>query len=221
MSSWILLGASRGLGAQFGQELLRHQSGARVLTFSRTKPTQLNCEWERADFSKDDDQTRVLERVQAFAPNYLVYFAGGGPYGPFYKPQWKDHRWALEVTFLFAARVVHRLSTGRPETPIVTLLGSAIAESAGDPGAASYAAGKAALRSLYETHLLEKSALDLRLYSPGYMDTELLPRNAQPRRSFEPLWQPDEVAADLYQFIVKGEPHASRRLTPYRRPFLL
>jgi short-subunit dehydrogenase len=221
MTSWTLLGASRGLGAQFLELLSQKEPESSVLSLSRSQPKFAWGLWKAADFSDPIEQERAIEAILAQKSNHIIYFAGGGPYGRYEKPAWKDHRWAFEVTFLFAARLLHAVLTRAEEPTVLTLIGSSVAEEGGDPGALAYAASKAALKSMCETYHLEKSKVDLRRYSPGYMDTGLLPSGAFPRRYPEQIWPPKEVAEDLYQFIRTGAPQSCRRLTPYRHAFLV
>jgi NAD(P)-dependent dehydrogenase (short-subunit alcohol dehydrogenase family) len=224
LGNWALLGTSRGLGAEFYRLLHTQEPQAEILRFSRT-PGGGTCPsdklWVAADFAASAGQTRVLERLADFAPAHVVYFAGGGPYGPFAKPEWQDHRWAMEVTFLFAARLTHFLLRLPTPPQSLTLIGSAIAEDNGEPHAASYAAAKAALRALFESLARENLPTALRLFSPGYIDTRLLPPRAAPRRWASQLWSPAEVARELYRFIRQEPAPARRRLTPYRHPALV
>ncbi len=205
MKTWALFGASRGLGYQFGS-LLQDQ----LILFSRKKPL-LRGQWYQADFSKPHDQDRVLEVLKQFSSLHAVYFAGGGPYGNFEKPEWKDHRWAFETSFLFAARLTHFLIRHKAQS--LTFIGSSVAEDCGDPRALSYAASKAALKSLFLTLAQEKPPLDIKLFSPGYMDTDLLPPHAAPRK--QQIWDPKEVAKELYEFITKEPAFSQRRFAPY------
>ena len=78
-------------------------------------------------------------------------------------------------------------------------MGSSVAEDKADPGAASYAAAKHALKGLLESVILEKPDLDVRLFSPGYMDTGMLPQNAWPRQQGL-AEDPDAVARRLWQW---------------------
>jgi hypothetical protein len=43
--------------------------------------------------------------------------------------------------------------------------------------------------------------LDLRLFSPGYMDTGLLPKNAWPRQGGQRIFSTDEVANQLLTWL--------------------
>jgi len=188
----LVLGGSRGLGAELVTQLreLGHQSE----TLSRKSL------WS-ADFSKREAWTDILQQVRQWEPNRLIYCAGGGPYGPFSKFQWKDHEWAFRVTFEFPAFLLHSLQQNLSSSlHQVVLVGSSIAEAKPDPGAASYCAAKHALRGLVSTLQQESPPFDLRLWSPGYMKTDLLPLQSEPRRSGLAR-DPREVASLMIQSI--------------------
>lgn len=220
-SRWALMGASRGLGAAFTQTLLKQGvPSTEIWTFSR-RPGQAQIQWVQSDFSQHSSQEAALDRLRHIRPTHVIYFAAGGPYGPFGKSHWKNHLWAFEVTFLFPTRLLHFLLENSDlqdaGTTLVGFVGSSIAEDGDDPGAASYAAAKAGLKAVVGSVARENPEnLDIRWYSPGYMNTSLLPKGAKPRQYETQLWQPNEVADDLLKFLVDGARHSRRRLTPYR-----
>ncbi|MBX9769145.1 MAG: hypothetical protein K2X47_17855, partial [Bdellovibrionales bacterium] len=135
----------------------------------------------------------------------LIYFVGGGPHGLFQQKQWKDHEWSFQVTFRTPARFLHEVMRNSLGLQQLTFIGSAIAGDSPDPEAASYCAAKHALQGLIssiqeEQRHLPADTLDLRLYSPGYMNTGLLPRNAWPRYKGNVL-EPELVAQDLLEWL--------------------
>jgi NAD(P)-dependent dehydrogenase (short-subunit alcohol dehydrogenase family) len=89
------------------------------------------------------------------------------------------------------------LAEARRFVPVI-LLGSAVAEASADPGAASYCAAKHALKGLIASLRAEIPAWDLRLFSPGYMDTEMLPGNAAARR--QGVYSPARMARELWDW---------------------
>lgn len=213
MESVAILGASRGLGKALVSEYC--ERGATVLAVSRSID-QDAYKTLKCDFSKNTEQTRLLRALEEFAPDKIIYCAGGGPFGDFAAKEWKDHQWAWEVSFACAARVVH-WALRRGETPAqICLIGSAIAESAPEAGGASYGASKAALKSLYLSLTKAGGPMDLRLYSPGYMDTDLLPPRAWPRRENRLIWSPLEVARDICQWLLTNKKCDHRILTPFK-----
>lgn len=200
----VIFGSSRGLG----RELALHAAaaGAEVIGWSRKEEllkamaiAEPRFRYEVADFSKPQDQERALGclRDNRFQKVFLV--AGGGPYGLYHERTIKDHLWAWETTFVFQAKALHLLATlGRREQTIV--VGSSVAESEPDPKAASYCAAKHALKGLVLSLRAENPDWDLRLFSPGYMDTDLLPKNAAVRN--KGVHNAARVAEDLWRWTL-------------------
>jgi NAD(P)-dependent dehydrogenase (short-subunit alcohol dehydrogenase family) len=99
------------------------------------------------------------------------------------------------VSYRAHARLLHALARARRFEQVI-LIGSAVAEADGDPGAASYAAAKHALRGLYKSLRLDYPQWDVRLCSPGYMDTALLPPQARARA--KGVYDPAQVASEIW-----------------------
>jgi short-subunit dehydrogenase len=193
MEKLIALGASRGLGATVVKKL---QNKFEVIALSR------KSEKHKFDFSKNDEQLKVLEFIRHKRPQRIFYFAGGGPFGRFADKEWKDHQWALEVNFLFPSRLLHYVLANPGNVKQLVFVGSLIAENKAHPMGASYGAGKSALRALIDSTVNEtKNSIDIRLFSPGYMDTEMLPKNAYPRREGMKLLSPDFVAEKFCEWV--------------------
>jgi 3-hydroxybutyrate dehydrogenase len=207
MGRAVILGASRGLGAELVKQVCAAEYGA--VGFGRKESLLAalrerfpSFEYHVADFSRRAGQDDVLKFV--LSEDYAKVFcvAGGGPYGRFADRDWKDHQWAWEVSYLFPARVLHTLAVAR-RTPQVILIGSAVAESAADPMAASYCAAKHALVGLVMSLRAEYPGWDLRLFSPGYMDTDLLPKNAAVRQLG--TYSPVHMAHELWQWSLGAD----------------
>jgi short-subunit dehydrogenase len=211
---WLLVGASRGLGFEFFKQLqnlpVRPQQ---LLLISRNRCAEPAHQedtpsesWFSVDLSKPESLEHFLELASAFKINRFVYFAGGGPYGPYATKNWKDHEWAFKVSFIAAARLFHHFMRS-PDFRQGIAIGSQIAERSPDIGAASYCAAKHALFGLLST--LQQEAVenrgkakglisqDLRLFSPGYMNTELLPASSWPRAKGLKILEPTLVASEL------------------------
>jgi len=94
----------------------------------------------------------------------------------------------------------------------VILVGSTICENQGDRHAASYAAAKHALKGLYESLRLEAPDWDLRMVSPGYLDTELLPKNAPVR--YKEVWDPQKVAQEIVEWMKQKSNHGDHKVYP-------
>lgn len=152
-------------------------------------------EYYQTDLSKSEQWSQLQEKIKNFSdpnsyPNSypypaessfsktrIFYFAGGGPYGAFSKKKFSDHMWAMNVSFLAFASILHFVvsqNSNLNDLQIIAI-GSAVAESKPDYQAASYSAAKHALKGLVSSIQLEYSQADIRLFSPGYMQTKMLP----------------------------------------------
>lgn len=194
---WVLLGAGRGLGFSFSQLIKDQHPGVELFLASRS----LNG----FDFSKVDLFEFYSEKVKEFAADRIFYFAGGGPYGPFSKFEWKDHVWSLNVTFAFPAYLLNYLARNPSESKNkikqIVFIGSSVAENQPDPNAAMYCASKHALRGLITTLLKEGFPIPVTLFSPGYMNTQMLPKSAWPREQGL-VAEPDIIARQLLQLVM-------------------
>lgn len=189
MNRIAIFGASRGLGWALYTELAATDKETSFFLVSRkieeklkfvTNTTTIKAQ----DFSKLPVSQNFLKDLENFNPTHLIYMAGGGPYGEFRAKKWSDHLWALNTTFLYPAELLHDVLT-HPETwsqlQQIIFVGSAIAEDKPDPMAASYAAAKHALKGLVGSIQREGDLHPkLTLFSPGYMQTELLPQSSWP-----------------------------------------
>lgn len=219
MNRVVILGASRGLGAELVKYIgtLVATEGHQVMGFARKelalarlKAEVAGFDFRVADFASPTGQQSVLSYLAEEPVDRVICMAGGGPYGLFQEQAWKNHQWAWEVSFIFPARVAHALSLqARP--PQLIFVGSAVAESAADPKAASYCAAKHALKGLFLSLRAEAPSWDVRLFSPGYMDTDMLPANAAVRH--KGVYAPAQVARDLWQWSTTSD-ESGHRLYP-------
>jgi short-subunit dehydrogenase len=209
---YVLLGASRGLGWAVYQELLRQAPKASFLLSSRkidARAGEVSSQTTllKQDFSQTPVKDGFLQQLCEFAPTHLIYLAGGGPYGNFGEKKWSDHQWALKTTFLYPAELLHHIVSERSKWGAlrqVICVGSSIAESQPDPKASSYAAAKHALKGLIGTIDCEGSWVPVRLFSPGYMQTDLLPAHSEPRQK-QIAENPLDVAKKLIAMIEKSD----------------
>lgn len=189
---WFIIGASRGLGAEFVKQSQNCHSELEMFLASR----KIN----RFDTSNIENYQILAKQIVDFKPDRLFYFPGGGPYGAYQNFQWKDHEWSFNVTFKFPAFLLHYLAANTCDLKQVVLIGSAIAESNPDPYAAMYCASKHALKGLVSSLQKEGFPIPILLFSPGYIETELLPKGTWPRQSG--LARPvTDIAAELLQNI--------------------
>ncbi len=203
METIAFLGCSKGLGRAVVQEYSK-VSQSPFLLISRTEKllTALKDEITTPtepfvfDLSRTENLEPLIDKLHENQVTRIFYFAGGGPFGLFAEKQWKDHQWGLNVTFLSPAKLIHScLNQGTlNHVKQFICIGSQLADSQADPFSASYASAKHGLRGLISTLAVEQTALDLRLFRPGYMDTIMLPKNAKPRIEGDTLVQPEQAA---------------------------
>lgn len=204
--SYFLIGASRGFGYSVYQSL--YKRGEKVQICSRKNPNQISSHFS-FDASKDEEFAKLCQKIEEYSPEAIVYFPGGGPWGLFHEKTYKDHEWAFRVTFLTPSKLLHWVLAEKKGGRMASLrqvcfIGSSIAESQVDPNAASYCAAKHALKGLVTTvqnELKEDSLLDVRLFSPPYIDTDLLPANAAPRKKKSSLADPQQLSEDFLKWL--------------------
>ena len=207
-----ILGASRGLGWALYCQLVQKIPEAKFLLisrkiFDRTEQVSKNTKLLMQDFSKIPVAADFINSLIAFKPTQIIYVAGGGPYGSYSSKKWSDHQWALSTTFLYPAELLHILLSRTENFASlrqVTFVGSQIAGNQPDANAASYAAAKHGLRGLLTTIQLESRLKpQVLLFSPGYMQTDLIPAGSWPIQ--QGLAQnPTAVADQLIEFIEKN-----------------
>lgn len=207
MKRVVILGASRGLGAELVN--LACQSGYSTMGFARKEAAlqalqikNQNFNYLIADLSKREDQDKVIQYLRTEDYEKVFCVAGGGPYALFGESDWKNHEWALNVTFLAHARALHAMAQAGRFAQVI-LVGSSVAEAEGDMYAASYSAAKHALRGLYASLRLDYPSWDVRLLSPGYMDTPMLPANAKVR--IKGVYDPIDVANDVWKWSISAD----------------
>ncbi|MCB0343411.1 MAG: SDR family oxidoreductase, partial [Bdellovibrionales bacterium] len=147
---------------------------------------------------------RLLIKLNEFQPEQIIYVAGGGPFGRFHDKKWKDHEWAWQVSFLTPARLLH-WAGGQKQLKQFIVIGSSVAEDNPDPNAASYASAKHALKGLVTSVQKEDPPFDLRLFSPSYMDTDMLPPSSWPRREGLKLRDPNEIAREFWDWALNDD----------------
>lgn len=211
-----VIGASRGLGREI---CLHLKDQAEVWAVARkmallkelNHSMGQNFTYLSLDVTKERDLSALLMGLDQFHPEKIIMTVGGGPYGPFEKREFKDHEWAMQVSYMVQARVAH-WCLSKPRKPQLIVIGSSVAEAQADPGAASYSAAKHALLGLHKNLVVEHPDWDFRLVSPGYMDTSMLPAGSPVRQ--EPLWDPKEVAKDILQWSMEATTQRHKTYAP-------
>lgn len=213
----LVLGSHKGLGLSCVKLLLKQESVSHILGISRLDSGLFTSEsrycFYSSDLTKLYDQEvlfrEVLKNIKEFNPDQIIYCAGGGPFGEFSSKAWKDHEWAIKLNFLFPAKLVWSILRDVEFKASLQFLyvGSSIAESnEGDPYGASYASAKWAMKGLLKS--LDSSQIkygsekvQYLWMSPGYMNTDLLPKGSEPRISGEHIDSPDIIAQKIISML--------------------
>ena len=159
------------------------------------------------NFAKPDCLGKLMDELAIHKIKRVFYFAAGGPHGLFAKKEWKDHLWSLQVSFLTPSELFHGILSRDDLSCVeqIIFVGSLIADSSPDPLAASYASAKHGLKGLVESVQREGVERDVRFFRPGYMNTDLLPKNALPRTQGKLLLDPDQVAQQFMDWALKDK----------------
>jgi len=208
-----ILGASKGLGLSLTKEILFNSNSQLWISSRKIEELKHNPVFNKElqkikmfpmDFTKPEAINLIVNSLKEFKPNQIIYCAGGGPYGNFHQKPWHSHLWTFNLNLLFPTQLLHHILSEKNSSFVdlnqIIFIGSSVAENKADPGAASYSAAKHGLKGLIQSLIEEfKSTppIDLRLYSPHYMNTDLLPKNAKPRQNFSALDEPCVIAKDL------------------------
>ncbi|MCB0414136.1 MAG: SDR family oxidoreductase [Bdellovibrionales bacterium] len=209
----LVFGGTKGVGRQYvdmAREKLYPASEVLVIARSENllediqsqkESNSIEIKTKSLDISKEHEQEKALEIADEFDPTRVVYFIGGGPFGEFGQKKWSSHDWAYQVNFLFPAKLIHHhLKKNMTTVRQMIFLGSAIAESKADPKSASYSAAKHALLGLMKSVVEEGAFIDLRLFSPGYINTSLMPKADSLRSQGIKVFEPKEVAVELWKW---------------------
>jgi len=199
----IILGARKGLGNEILKKWRDSHPQDQLYGTSRQPFTAEGVSTQIFDFSQAEETEKCITYCREQSPHRLFYIPGGGPYGPFVDKKWESHLWALQVTLLTPMRLIHQLLE-LPSLKQLVVVGSDIAEAKPDAKAASYAAAKHGLKGLVSS-LRQETTKDLRLFSPGYMQTSLLPPDAEQRVAGKTVENPQKVAEIFVQWAMNTE----------------
>lgn len=183
----LILGGSKG----FGRAISGHLVNSKELSRSSRV--------ESVDFSRPESLSKIIRHMDDYSPEFIFYVAGGGVHGEYFSKPMHSHRWTFEVNFFRPIEIADYLKhTGFQG--IFVYIGSSIAERSDSKNSISYAESKKlALKTLLS---LDESELKVRVFSPPYMDTALLPKKAWPRLETPDLvLNPKKVAKVLLNWL--------------------
>jgi len=198
-----VLGAGSGLGLELVKKL-KTESGLEVGVWSRHWASELegssSIDFFKSDFSQSQNWSAYAAQLVDWSPDRWIYCAGGGPYGRYEEKKWEAHEWAFKVNFLFPSFLMHQMLKEKAFKQAL-FIGSSIAENHVDPGATSYSASKHALRGLILNLINENNDLDIRLFSPGYMKSKMLPPQSEPVLNGSAR-EPGQVAIEIIDWML-------------------
>ncbi len=204
-----ILGASRGLGKCLLGELQKISpessyfiSSRKIALLEKLKGHYSNLQILECDFTGDTSQ--LFSSLKEFQPTHIICNAGGGVHGKFHEKNWKDHLWTLKLNLIFPMELAHFCLSQLTQLEQLSFVGSAIAESAPDENASSYCTSKHGLRGFVKTLQIENN-LDIRLISPPYMETDMLPLGSWPRREGLAKKTEDVAAQIVHQLMDKTQ----------------
>jgi short-subunit dehydrogenase len=206
-SKVFIIGGRRGFGKSIGEIWSQTVPQIKLVTTSRVAGANYIF-----DLAKEESVTALLKTLDDEQPDHVVCAAGGGPYGEYIKKDWKDHSWSLSVTLLSPMRIAHHLLQSTYCRQMI-LIGSAVAEADADKYAASYCAAKHGLRGFVGTLALETTDKDIRLFSPGYMATDMLPVNVASKTGKVPA-KPQDVAQYFVDWALTSKAAWHKIYTP-------
>lgn len=204
MEKVFIIGGRRGLGSAVAEIWAKNFPNGELAISSRRAFSSVH-QTLLADLNLDSDVEKLSEFLADWQPTRVFCFAGGGPFGNFETKSVKDHEWAMKVSFSSPMKLLHGYLNSNPQGQWI-MTGSAIAEQGPDAKASSYAASKHALMGLISSIHAESPQRDVRLFSPGYMDTDMVPANSAPRLEKRVL-APAKVAEDFVKWAI--DPKAS------------
>jgi len=186
VSRTLVLGGSRGLGKAL-MDLIPDS-----LSVSRTSSDPI-------DFSKEESAALVIGRVKDFQPSEIIYVAGGGPHGAFFEKSMKSHKWAYNVNLFTPIQILYGLIDLGYKGEFV-YVGSAIAERSNSAASLSYSTSKKSAKDIIL--LCSSNLLKTKVFSPPYMDTDLLPKGSWPREEHPDLVvEPSKVAKVMLEWV--------------------
>jgi len=186
VSRTLILGGSRGLGKALIDRIPDSLSVSRA-------------SGESIDLSKVDASVQVLKTISSFQPDRIIYVAGGGPHGAFFEKSMKSHTWAYNVNMFTPIQILYGLIDQNYEGDFV-YIGSAIAERSKSVQSLSYSTSKKSARDIILSH--KSKSLKTKVFSPPYMNTDLLPQGSWPREEHADLVvQPAKVADVLVDWM--------------------
>jgi len=234
----LIVGASRGLGRAvalyLGTHLEKihavHLMGRKMDALEATRAAMFQGDSlgariglagtpvhvQSSDLSTPNGQDALCDLIEREGFDLVIFTAGGGPHGEYVEKDWKDHKWALEVNLISPLRAVHVWLRARHRSRLgrFVVVGSRIAEDGPDPLASTYAASKHGLVGFVSSIRDEDRENENKvwLFSPGYMDTEMLPPTAKVRHDGVSKIMSVETAAQTLLRWVKNKEGAWRRV---------
>lgn len=196
----LVTGASAGLGREFAVQLATRGYDLVLVARDKVRLEALanelashgaSSEVIRADLTVDDDVTRVVERIDAEAPDVLINNAGFGTVRSYARESREQQEAMIRVHVLSANRLAHAAVQGmvpRGSGAIINV--SSIASWMTSPGNVNYSATKAWQRSFIESLALEMrgKGVYVQALCPGFTHTEFHARGGMDMSHTSSSW---------------------------------
>jgi NAD(P)-dependent dehydrogenase (short-subunit alcohol dehydrogenase family) len=173
------------------------------------------------DVTSQSDIERVLAvlRSESADVSILINCAGIFQITPFLQMNYEQFMAVLNVNLLGTFRVAQAVARDMVQRKLGRIINvGSIAGLKGAPGAAHYAASKAALRALSATMAVELAAhnIQVNLVSPGYVDTPMMGELANAVRTLA-MWRvptkrlasPDDIAEVICMLAMLDTPYVT------------
>jgi short-subunit dehydrogenase len=217
----LVTGASAGLGREFARQLgvlgydlvLVARDGERLAALATELRDLFGAESEvlAADLSRDEDVTRVVERIDQAPLHLLVNNAGFGTRGTIARAVREDQEAMLRVHVMAAHRLAQaavQAMIGRGRGVIINV--SSLASFLTSPGNVNYNSTKTWQRVYTESLALELrgTGVYVQALCPGYTHTEFHQRGNMNKKGVPHWWWMDaeEVVASSLRAVRRRRP---------------
>jgi len=217
----LITGSTRNIGLAVADRLARdgyapilnyaHDARRAAAALEALRSICAEAEMIRADVTREDDVTRMIEEAEATGPiDLLVNNVGGFLFKPFLETslaEWNDTLAGNVTSAFLCCRAVLPRMRARGSGAIVNVAALHAERPRAVPNTLPYAIAKAGVALLTRTLAKTEGPYGIRVnaVSPGYVDTGAnLPPNVESRLPLGRIARPEEIAAAV-SFLASEE----------------